>query len=110
VPVGFIIGQLRDETDRLRGQITVTDAASLPTGPVTLLMSDIEDSTGLLRKLGDRYGTLLTDLRGVLRGAVERAGRREIDARADELFAVFAMDAHICLSRPASSWRRRSDG
>ena len=104
VPVGFITGQLRVETDRLRGQITVTDAASLPTGPVTLLMSDIEDSTSLLRKLGDRYGTLLTDLRGILRGAVERAGGREIDARADELFAVFerptaAVEAAVAMQR-----------
>jgi hypothetical protein len=32
VPVGFIIGQLPAETDRLCGQITVTDAASLLTG------------------------------------------------------------------------------
>jgi class 3 adenylate cyclase len=56
---------------------------------VTFLMSDIEDSTVLLRKLGERYGALLHDVRGILRTAVARAGGREIDARADELFAVF---------------------
>jgi class 3 adenylate cyclase len=79
------------ERDRLRGQIaaTSTDAAALPTGFVTFLMTDIEDSTALLRRLGDRYGELLDDVRGLLRLAVSRANGREIDARADEFFAVF---------------------
>jgi class 3 adenylate cyclase len=52
-------------------------------------MTDIESSTTLLRRLGDRYGSLLNDVRGVLRAAVLRASGREIDARADEFFAVF---------------------
>ena len=43
----------------------------------------------LLRRLGDRYGDLLNDVRGILRAAVLRASGREIDARADEYFAVF---------------------
>jgi class 3 adenylate cyclase len=79
------------EKERLHGQIqaTLTDAAALPTGFVTLLMTDIEASTALLRRLGDRYGDLLNDVRGVLRAAVLRASGREIDARADEFFAVF---------------------
>jgi class 3 adenylate cyclase len=79
------------EKELLHGQIqaTSTDAAALPTGFVTLLMTDIEGSTALLRRLGDRYGDLLNDLRGILRAAVLRASGREIDARADEYFAVF---------------------
>jgi class 3 adenylate cyclase len=79
------------EKELLHGQIqaTSTDAGALPTGFVTLLMTDIEGSTGLLRRLGDRYGELLNDVRGTLRTAVLRAGGREIDARADEYFAVF---------------------
>jgi len=85
------------ETDRAYGQVqaTATDAAALPTGFVTLLMTDIEDSTALLHQLGDRYRDLLNDVRGILRAAVSRAGGREIDARADEFFAVFerAVDA-----------------
>jgi class 3 adenylate cyclase len=101
------------EKDRLRGQIpaTATEAAALPTGFVTLLMSDIEGSTGLLRKLGDRYGALLNDVRGLLRAAVVRAGGREIDARADELFAVFeraaaAVEAAVAIQRELArrSW------
>src|SRR6266508_231417 len=69
VPVGFITGQLRSERkqaaadgaaverDRLQGEMRAgsTDAATLPVGFVTFLLTDIEDSTGLLRKMGDGY-------------------------------------------------------
>src|SRR5688572_20136003 len=90
VPVGFIIRQLQSERKyaTARIQATATEAAALPIGFVTLLMSDIEGSTVLLRKLGDRYGALLNDIRGILRAAVSGSGGREIDARADEFFAV----------------------
>ncbi len=94
------------EKERGHGEIpaTSTDAAALPTGFVTLLMTDIERSTALLRRLGDRYGTLLNDVRRILRAAVSRAGGREIDARADELFAVFerapaAVEAAVAIER-----------
>ncbi len=87
------------EHDRAYGQVpaTATDAAALPTGFVTLLMTDIEDSTTLLHRLGDHYRDLLNDVRGILRAAVSRMGGREIDARADEFFAVFerAVDAVV---------------
>jgi len=101
------------EKDRLHGQIqaTSTDAAALPTGFVTLLMTDIEASTVLLRKLGDCYGALLNDVRGILRAAVSRASGREIDARADEFFAVFeraaaATEAAVAIQRElaARAW------
>jgi class 3 adenylate cyclase len=52
-------------------------------------MTDIEGSTGLLRRLGDQYSELLNDVRGILRAEVSRAGGYEIDVRADEFFAVF---------------------
>lgn len=109
--VRFVVGQ-----DRLRGRVeaTATAAAALPTGFVTFLMSDIEDSTVLLRKLGDRYGALLHDVRGILRTAVARAGGREIDARADELFAVFerapaAIEAAVAIQRELGdrTWAER---
>jgi class 3 adenylate cyclase len=94
------------EKDRLRGQIpaTATAAAALPTGFVTLVMSDIEASTALLQRLGDRYAALLNDVRGILRSAVSRAGGREIDARADEFFGVFeraaaAVEAAVAFQR-----------
>ena len=94
------------ERERLHGQIqaTSTDAAALPTGFVTLLMTDIESSTALLRRLGDRYGALLSDVRTIVRTAVLRASGREIDARADEFFAVFerpapAIEAAVAIQR-----------
>src|SRR2546421_5425688 len=104
------------EKDRLLGQIqaTATDAAAVPTGFVTLMMTDIEASTVLLRKLGDHYGPLLNDVRGILRTAVSRAGGREIDARADEFFAVFeraaaAVDAAVAIQRALEA-RATRDG
>ena len=94
------------EKELVHGQIqaTSTDAAALPTGFVTLLMTDIEASTALLRGLGDRYGDLLNDVRGILRTAVLRGSGHEIDARADEYFAVFerpaaAIDAAVAIQR-----------
>src|SRR6185436_4326576 len=50
VPVGFITGQLQSE----RRQVS----SGLPRGFVTLLMTDIEGSTVLLREMGNRYGAL----------------------------------------------------
>lgn len=83
------------ERDRAYGQLpaTATHAATLPTGFVTLLMTDIERSTEILHRLGDRYGRILNEVRRMVRGAVLRAGGREVDVRADEFFAVFASAA-----------------
>jgi class 3 adenylate cyclase len=101
------------EKESLRGQVEArsTDAATLPTGFVTFLLTDIEGSTALLRQLGDRYAGLLSDVRGVIRGSVLRAGGREVDARADEFFAVFeqvvpAIEAAVTIQRELSdrSW------
>jgi class 3 adenylate cyclase len=110
VPVGFITGQLRSErklaAESLHGQVEVpsTVAATLPTGFVTFLLTDIEDSTGLLRQLGDGYADLLNDVRGIVRHAVRGAQGREVDARADEFFAVFkyatpAIEAALSIQR-----------
>src|SRR6266545_3980377 len=69
VPVGFIDGQFRSER-RSRGP----DFSSFPTGAVTFLMTDIEDSTRLLREMEDGYAALLRDVRGAIRNAVRRCG------------------------------------
>jgi class 3 adenylate cyclase len=84
VPVGFITGQLKAE--RIR---SAPVAAALPTGNVTFLMTDMEGSTALLGRLGPRYPGLLRDVRSIVRAAVRSAGGREVDTRADEVFAVF---------------------
>ncbi len=74
VPVGFIEGQLRPK---------------LPTGQLALLFADVEDSSGHVAALGDRYGGLISGVRRILRAAVRRGHGHEVDAHADELFAVF---------------------
>ncbi len=81
VPVGFITGQLEAERSYV--------PAGLPTGLVTLLLTDIEGSTGILSRLGDRYATVLRDVRDLLRRAVRAQRGRQVDVRADEYFAAF---------------------
>jgi class 3 adenylate cyclase len=76
VPIGFISAQLQPQR-------------RLPTGDVTFLMTDLEGSTELLTRLGDGYARLLADVRRRVRRAVRTAHGREVDARADDLFAVF---------------------
>jgi len=118
VPVGFITGQLRSEREHAVAgnevQARSTDAAMLPTGFVTFLLTDIESSTALLSKLGDRYAHLLNDVRGVLREAVVQARGREVDARADEFFAVFesavpAIEAALAIQRTLGARRWADD-
>ena len=76
VPIGFISAQLQPQR-------------RLPKGDVTFLMTDLEGSTELLARLGDGYARLLADVRRRVRRAVRGARGREVDARADDLFAVF---------------------
>ena len=98
--------RLAIENERLRGQVEAqaSEVRTLPTGYVTFLLTDIEGSTSLLQRLGDRYAALLADVRAIIRSCVHRAGGREIDARADEFFAVFerapaALDTALAIER-----------
>jgi class 3 adenylate cyclase len=61
----------------------------LPNGTVTLLFTDVEGSTRLLRRLGERYGAALEDQRRILEATVTGHGGTVIDSRGDELFAAF---------------------
>ncbi len=87
VPVGFIDNQLRSE--RQLGQTDQASRAVLPTGFVTLLLSDIESSSGLLERLGDDYAKLIEQVRSILVEATLEVGGQVVEARADEFFAVF---------------------
>ena len=87
VPVGFIAGQLQSE--REYGQRKASEAVQLPSGFVTMLLTDIENSTALLHRLADGYGTLLDGVRGVLRATAADVGGVEVETRADECFIVF---------------------
>ena len=100
--------KLAVENERLRGQVDAqaSETRTLPTGHVTFVLTDIEGSTGLLQRLGDRYAALLADVRAMIRLSVSRAGGREVDARADEFFAVFdrapkALEAALSIERSA---------
>ena len=69
--------------------------AALPSGTVTLLFTDIEGSTQLLRRLGDAYARVLSEHQRVLRAAVQAGGGREVDTQGDAFFVSFprALDA-----------------
>src|SRR2546428_6141554 len=86
VPLGFFDGQLRKERET---KVRAGDMRRWPRGTVTFLLTDIEGSTGLLQRLGDRYGAVLRDVRSAIRDAVRSAGGSEGDARGDEVFAGF---------------------
>jgi len=70
----------------------------LPTGTVTLLFSDIEGSTALLGRLGERYGDALSAQRVLMRAAFSASGGQEVGTEGDSFFAVFssAGDAVRC--------------
>jgi class 3 adenylate cyclase len=108
VPLGFFDGQLR----KARG----ANVRSLPRGTVTFLLTDIEGSTGLLERLGDDYAGLLRDVRTAIRNSVRAASGLEVDARADEFFAVFrrpahALEAALAIHRALreKTWPQKSD-
>ena len=68
----------------------------------TFLFADIEGSTRLVIDLGDRYLSVLRETRALIRRAVEDAGGRVVDARGDEVFAVFETpDAGVAAARAA---------
>ncbi|MDP9226962.1 MAG: adenylate/guanylate cyclase domain-containing protein, partial [Actinomycetota bacterium] len=61
-----------------------------PSGTVSLLFSDIEGSTVLLRELGEeRYADALEDHRCLLRAAFERHEGYEVDCEGDAFFVAF---------------------
>ena len=100
VPVGFIAGQL--QTERALGERA--EPALLPSGFVTMLMTDIEGSTALVQQLGARYREVIDEVWAILRRGVASVGGHEVEARADEFFAVFesprcAVDAAIAVQR-----------
>jgi class 3 adenylate cyclase len=79
------------DRDRLASTVhaQASDARRLPTGPVTFMYADVEGSTLLLDRLGERYADVLAEERRLLRTIVREHGGFEIDSRADEFFAAF---------------------
>lgn len=62
----------------------------LPTGVVTLLFTDVEGSTKLLREIGDGYADALHEHRRVLRSAFTAHHGVEVDTQGDAFFVAFA--------------------
>jgi predicted ATPase/class 3 adenylate cyclase/DNA-binding CsgD family transcriptional regulator len=61
----------------------------LPTGTVTLLFTDIEGSTRLLKQLGNRYAEVLEACRSLLRGAFQEWHGHEVDTQGDAFFVAY---------------------
>jgi predicted ATPase/class 3 adenylate cyclase len=61
-----------------------------PCGNVTLLFTDIEGSTKLLQRVGNRYADLLAEHRRLLRTAFEAHGGYEVDSEGDSFFFAFS--------------------
>ena len=55
--------------------------SQLPTGTVTFLFTDIEGSTRLLQRLGDRYTAVLSEHRDLMRATFARSGGKEVDTQ-----------------------------
>jgi class 3 adenylate cyclase len=63
--------------------------AQRPTGTVTFVFTDIEGSTALLKRLGERYGEVLSQHRRIVRDTFGAAGGSEIDTQGDAFFFAF---------------------
>jgi class 3 adenylate cyclase len=68
----------------------------LPSGSVTFVFTDIEESTRLAQLLGTDYGPVLHQHRRVLRRELRAGGGVEVDTLGDSTFAAFA-DARAAL-------------
>ena len=107
VPIGFIAGQLQSE----RAQAPRAAASTLPSGFVTLLMTDIEGSTAIVQHVGPDFPRLIEELWSTMRSCANASGGHEVEARADEFFAAFeaprdAVDAAVAVQRalPERTW------
>ena len=114
VPVGFITGQLQSERELARREAGGKAQVHLPSGFVTMLMTDVEGSTALVHRLGDRYRELINELRSFLTDTIVARNGLVVETRADELFAVFeaaaqALDAAVTIQRHLRS-RTWDDG
>ncbi|NND74259.1 MAG: adenylate/guanylate cyclase domain-containing protein [Ilumatobacter sp.] len=85
VPIGFVDRQIRVE------RAGRADTPPLPTGFVTMLMTDVEGSTGHLDVLGGDYASVLDRVRAIHRDEIERAGGVIVVEHADDVFAAFEL-------------------
>ena len=67
-----------------------TARTDLPGGTVTFLFTDIEGSTGLLKRLGESYAGLLAEHHRLLREIFAHYHGQEVDTQGDAFFVSFA--------------------
>jgi class 3 adenylate cyclase len=72
--------------------------SDLPSGTVTFLFTDVERSTELVRRHGERYVDLLAAARSHLRAAFAEHGGREVDTQGDSFFVVFTRAREAALA------------
>jgi predicted ATPase/class 3 adenylate cyclase/Tfp pilus assembly protein PilF len=65
-------------------------ASTKPGGTVTFLFSDIEGSTQLLHRIGDKYAQALEEQRAIMRAAFQQFEGYEIDTAGDGFFVAFS--------------------
>lgn len=61
----------------------------LPSGTVTLLFTDVAQSTELVKRLQEHYGDVLAAHRALLRTAFSEHGGAEVDTQGDAFFVAF---------------------
>src|SRR5438105_2104004 len=71
------------------GRSGCASMGELPRGTVTLLFTDIEGSTRLLQRMGERYTSLLETCRSLLRAAFLEYHGHEADTQGDAFFVAF---------------------
>jgi len=71
-------------------QETKTIATSKPAGTVTFLFSDIEGSTQLLHRLGEKYAQAMEEQRVIMCAAFQQFAGYEIDTAGDGFFVSFS--------------------
>jgi class 3 adenylate cyclase len=64
--------------------------SALPSGTVTFVFSDIEGSTGLLKRLEERYEDVIREHRRIVRETFGAHDGVEIDSQGDSFFWAFA--------------------
>jgi predicted ATPase/class 3 adenylate cyclase len=72
---------------------------------LTMLFTDIEGSTRLLRRLGEAYQEVLTQQRSILRAAFRNHAGREMGTEGDSFFVVFDSASHA-VAAAAEAQRR----
>ncbi len=65
-------------------------SSAIPQGTVTFVFTDIEGSTELLKRLGDRYAEVVAEHRRILREEFGGRGGVEMDTQGDAFFFSFA--------------------